>query len=101
MAVNFVQHNRCKLLKISSSKAPLWISESNCIHVIVNNFFSSTVNIDESDVRKAKQNAQQERKPDQPKHEYNNNKGKRNKDNGEKATDDYHYERFKKQFRRF
>ena len=28
-------------------------------------------------------------------------KVKRSRDNGEKATDDYHYERFKKQFRRY
>jgi hypothetical protein len=26
---------------------------------------------------------------------------KRSRENGEKATDDYHYERFKKQFRRY
>jgi hypothetical protein len=28
-------------------------------------------------------------------------KVKRSRDSGEKATDDYHYERFKKQFRRY
>jgi hypothetical protein len=28
-------------------------------------------------------------------------KVKRSRDNGEKATDDYHYEKFKKQFRRY
>jgi hypothetical protein len=28
-------------------------------------------------------------------------KVKRSRENGEKATDDYHYERFKKQFRRY
>ncbi|KAF7988935.1 hypothetical protein HCN44_007245 [Aphidius gifuensis] len=53
-------------------------------------------NIDESDVRKAKQEADARKRFDAREQE----KGNKRKD-GEKATDDYHYERFKKQFRRF
>lgn len=52
-------------------------------------------NIEETDFHKRQESNENKRaacKEDQ--------KGKR-KDNGEKATDDYHYERFKKQFRRF
>ncbi|KAK0082507.1 hypothetical protein PV325_010268 [Microctonus aethiopoides] len=55
-------------------------------------------NIDEGDLRKAKQDSKSQRRLDNIKDE---SKGKRGKDSGEKATDDYHYERFKKQFRRF
>lgn len=51
------------------------------------------VNIDDG---KAKNEAARAQKAD-PKED---TKGKR-KDSSEKATDDYHYERFKKQFRRF
>ncbi|XP_011872183.1 PREDICTED: uncharacterized protein C9orf78 homolog isoform X2 [Vollenhovia emeryi] len=52
-------------------------------------------NIEDSDFQKSQQNSDKKKliiKEDI--------RGKR-KDNGEKATDDYHYERFKKQFRRF
>lgn len=61
-------------------------------------FIHFSVNIDEGDLRKAKQDSKSQRRLDNIKDE---SKGKRGKDNGEKATDDYHYERFKKQFRRF
>lgn len=54
-------------------------------------------NIEEADFQKSKQDAEDKKKVVTPKEDF---KGKR-KDNGEKATDDYHYERFKKQFRRF
>ncbi|XP_043663788.1 telomere length and silencing protein 1 homolog [Vespula pensylvanica] len=55
-------------------------------------------NIEESDFQKSRQDNDEDRKKVvTPKEDF---KGKR-KDNGEKATDDYHYERFKKQFRRF
>ncbi|XP_015598460.1 telomere length and silencing protein 1 homolog [Cephus cinctus] len=54
-------------------------------------------NIEDADVQKGKQDLEERKKAAS----LNENvKGKR-KDNGEKATDDYHYERFKKQFRRF
>ncbi|KAL7291503.1 hypothetical protein TKK_0014763 [Trichogramma kaykai] len=49
-------------------------------------------NIDDADVQKRKREAAAQREA--------KNREKR-KDNDEKATDDYHYERFKKQFRRF
>lgn len=71
MAVNFVQHNRCKL----------HIRRHNLQH---NYIF--LVNIDASDIPKKK--AKVEVEVEKPK----------KKD--EKATDDYHYEKFKKQFRR-
>ncbi|XP_078041468.1 splicing factor C9orf78 isoform X2 [Augochlora pura] len=54
-------------------------------------------NIEDPDFQKSKQDADEKKKVMAPR---DDNKGKR-KDNGEKATDDYHYERFKKQFRRF
>lgn len=54
-------------------------------------------NIEDPDLQKARQEAEDRKTGNTSK---DDNKGKR-KDNGEKATDDYHYERFKKQFRRF
>ncbi|XP_046734400.1 telomere length and silencing protein 1 homolog isoform X1 [Diprion similis] len=54
-------------------------------------------NIEDSDVQKGKRDAEERKRLAARKDDAN---GKR-KDNGEKATDDYHYERFKKQFRRF
>ncbi|XP_057334977.1 splicing factor C9orf78 [Microplitis mediator] len=51
-------------------------------------------NIDDSDSKKAKQDLYNKRKAQE-------DSKKRSKDGVEKATDDYHYERFKKQFRRF
>ncbi|XP_031787510.1 telomere length and silencing protein 1 homolog [Nasonia vitripennis] len=53
-------------------------------------------NIEDADAQKRKQDAAAKRHAAQASH----SKEKR-KDNDEKATDDYHYERFKKQFRRF
>lgn len=63
--------------------------------LFIHRFFS--VNIEDTDCQKSKQDADDKKKVPAPRDDY---KGKR-KDNGEKATDDYHYERFKKQFRRF
>ncbi|XP_043286233.1 telomere length and silencing protein 1 homolog [Venturia canescens] len=54
-------------------------------------------NIDDPDAHKGKHRASERSNPAAPK---DDGKGKR-KENGEKATDDYYYERFKKQFRRF
>ena len=54
-------------------------------------------NIEDTDFQKSRQETDDTKKVTAPKDDF---KGKR-KDNGEKATDDYHYERFKKQFRRF
>ncbi|KOC63432.1 Uncharacterized protein C9orf78 [Habropoda laboriosa] len=54
-------------------------------------------NIEDTDFQKSKQDSDDKKQIAAPRDDY---KGKR-KDNGEKATDDYHYERFKKQFRRF
>lgn len=54
-------------------------------------------NIEVSDVQKSKQASREQKKIDAPKM---TSKEKR-KEAEEKATDDYHYERFKKQFRRF
>lgn len=48
-------------------------------------------------MRKAKQEFDAKKRLDAREQE----KGNKRKENGEKATDDYHYERFKKQFRRF
>lgn len=59
-------------------------------------YFIVSVNIDDSDIQKSKQREERRRQNQKD----NNAKGKR-KDSEEKATDDYHYERFKKQFRRF
>jgi len=55
-----------------------------------------SVNIEDSDFQKSQQESDKKKciiKEDI--------RGKRKDGNGEKATDDYHYERFKKQFRRF
>ncbi|KYM86872.1 Uncharacterized protein C9orf78 [Atta colombica] len=76
MAVNFVQHNRYKIV--------------NEIFIII------SVNIEDSDFHKSQQESGDKKKCTTKE----DIRGKR-KDNGEKATDDYHYERFKKQFRRF
>jgi len=54
-------------------------------------------NIDDPDAHKGKHHANNRAAAVAPKEDV---KGKR-KENGEKATDDYYYERFKKQFRRF
>lgn len=54
-------------------------------------------NIEDPDLQKSRQESDDKKKGNVSKEDF---KGKR-KDNGEKATDDYHYERFKKQFRRF
>lgn len=56
-----------------------------------------SVNIEDSDFQKSQQESDDKKKSSINKEDI---RGKR-KDNGEKATDDYHYERFKKQFRRF
>ncbi|EFN80083.1 telomere length and silencing protein 1 homolog [Harpegnathos saltator] len=53
-------------------------------------------NIEDSDFQKSRQDSDDKKKCVTKE----DIRGKR-KDNGEKATDDYHYERFKKQFRRF
>ncbi|KAG7189773.1 hypothetical protein KM043_017436 [Ampulex compressa] len=53
-------------------------------------------NIEDTDFQKSRPETDDKKKA-VPKEDF---KGKR-KENGEKATDDYHYERFKKQFRRF
>ncbi|XP_032676436.1 telomere length and silencing protein 1 homolog [Odontomachus brunneus] len=53
-------------------------------------------NIEDPDFQKSRQDSD-DKKKSVTKEDI---RGKR-KDNGEKATDDYHYERFKKQFRRF
>lgn len=88
MAVNFVQHNRCMLFKFSF---PLFHKTKLFL------IFVSLVNIEDTDFQKSRQDTDDAKKVAAPKDDF---KGKR-KDNGEKATDDYHYERFKKQFRRF
>ena len=59
-------------------------------------YFCITVNIEDSDVQKKRQDVVTQKHTMQAPHV----KEKR-KDHDEKATDDYHYERFKKQFRRF
>lgn len=56
-------------------------------------FICFTVNIEEPGIPKRKDKVEPEKK--KPVVE------KRGKDKDEKATDDYHYEKFKKQFRRF
>lgn len=54
------------------------------------------VNIEDPDFQKSQQESNDKKRSSTKE----DGRGKR-KDNGEKATDDYHYERFKKQFRRF
>ncbi|XP_012257450.2 telomere length and silencing protein 1 homolog [Athalia rosae] len=54
-------------------------------------------NIEDADAQKSKRDAEERRRLNAR----NNDAKEKRKDNGEKATDDYHYERFKKQFRRF
>ena len=68
---------------------------SSCLDKIANEIFIS-VNIEDSDFHKSQQESGDKKKCTTKE----DIRGKR-KDNGEKATDDYHYERFKKQFRRF
>lgn len=58
-------------------------------------FIIISVNIEDSEFQKSQQDGNKKKYPIKE-----DIRGKR-KDNGEKATDDYHYERFKKQFRRF
>lgn len=100
MAVNFVQHNRCmnflilliKLIIAERSKFVL-----NLVNKINyrNSLYAILVNIEDPDFQKSRQDS--DKKKCVTKEDI---RGKRN-NNGEKATDDYHYERFKKQFRRF
>lgn len=79
MAVNFVQHNRCKIYLCSY-----------CVFLCIIFFF--LVNIDASEIPKKK--ARQDEKDVNVLQ-----KAKLKKE--EKATDDYHYEKFKKQYRRY
>ncbi|KAH0535499.1 telomere length and silencing protein 1 homolog [Cotesia glomerata] len=51
-------------------------------------------NIDDNEAKKAKRDLYNKRKAEE-------DSKKKNKEGTDKATDDYHYERFKKQFRRF
>lgn len=72
-AVNFVQHNRCKLMQLKTS----------LLLIMKHNF--STVNIEQTEQQKKRQNKDEDQ---------------RNSKMPKKATDDYHFDKFKKQFRR-
>lgn len=89
MAVNFVQHNRCKLIK-----------DFNCFDVqksfnLIFFFYFISVNI-EIVGPDGKRNYKQQSAVKQE-HSNKNNDKKKKKDN---ATDDFHYAKFRKQFRR-
>ncbi|GLH12321.1 Uncharacterized protein C9orf78 [Gryllus bimaculatus] len=71
MAVNFVQHNR---FNIEDPEPPKCKDKNNTHRKTASAAFVGPSN---------------------------DNKSKWSRENGEKATDDYHYERFKKQFRRY
>lgn len=79
MAVNFVQHNRCKY-----SYTAVLVQ----FHSISTLIFA--VNIDDPEQRRRRQQQQEQRHLDGQK-----------PPSGKRATDDYHYDRFKKQFRRY
>lgn len=72
IAVNFVQHNRCELM-----------IAQDCVHLIADSIVS--VNVVDSRKRRPQESSQQ--KP-------------LNKEQKKKATDDYHYDKFRKQFRK-
>lgn len=94
MAVNFVQHNRCmNIIQFIFFFTFEFMLENKIMSEI---FVIISVNIEDSDFQKSQQ-ASGDKKKSTIKED---TRGKR-KDNEEKATDDYHYERFKKQFRRF
>lgn len=86
MAVNFVQHNRC------TSTFQIRAIEVMHSFIDIDFFCSPTVNIhDESErLRRQRQHEQARRQQD----------GTRPQGT-KRATDDYHYDKFKKQFRRF
>lgn len=62
------------------------------IHLILLEFYTFAVNIDDAEAKRRKQRQQEER-------ERNANGGQR--PTIKRATDDYHYDKFKKQFRRY
>lgn len=66
-------------------------------YTIILNLNIITVNIEDSDFQKLQESG---KKKCTIKGEIRGKRKERD-GNGEKATDDYHYERFKKQFRRF
>jgi len=90
MAVNFVQHNRCESSMIFK------------IHTYLSNDFLIIVNIEEPGGPAKKKEVKEViiKKPFVVGMDPEPSGGKRSRD-GDKATDDYHYEKFKKQFRRF
>lgn len=76
MAVNFVQHNRCKNWRI------YFIGYVVIIHIC-----SILVNVDDQSRKRRQNETQGDKKPFA-------------KDQKKKATDDYHYDKFRKQFRK-
>lgn len=94
MAVNFVQHNRCESIKSIYFTLDVYLCyiNSSCFH---------TVNLEESGPPKRRK---YDNVPDKRK-QGTSSAATTSKDGDEKAggkaTDDYHYERFKKQFRRY
>lgn len=88
MAVNFVQHNRCTFIPSLDHYYCL------CLFELKKKMYgiSFAVNIDDAEARRRKQRQQEER-------ERNANGGQ--KPTVKRATDDYHYDKFKKQFRRY
>lgn len=94
MAVNFMQHNRCKIIKA------LFILYSQLIKYF--RYCLNLVNIEENNdpkrrfqQRKPAEGANNnDKQPQNPNHQVGPNGVKR-------ATDDYHYDKFKKQFRRY
>ena len=98
MAVNFVQHNRCKFLL----KSIIFLIVLNSVRSL-QTFF--VVNIEEPNGVASKKRRIKE--PEKPKKvvvvgaEPELLGSSVEKEKGEKATDDFHFEKFKKQFRRF
>lgn len=79
MAVNFMQHNRCKCF------VSVYVPTDIYIYILTINIFLS-VNIEETEAKKRKKE--------------DDDDGAKSA-NIKKATDDYHYDKFKKQFRRY
>lgn len=60
---------------------------------VINVYFSQTVNIEDAESKRRRQRQQEERE--------RNNEGGQQRFGMKRATDDYHYDKFRKQFRRY
>uniref|UniRef100_A0A2K6TUW4 Chromosome 9 open reading frame 78 n=1 Tax=Saimiri boliviensis boliviensis TaxID=39432 RepID=A0A2K6TUW4_SAIBB len=108
MAVNYVQHNRCKPLGESSlAPAPVWVEFPRnlmfcltCPLVSFGSVYHEELN---APIRRNKEEpkARPLRVGDTEKPEPERSPPNRKRPANEKATDDYHYEKFKKMNRRY